>query len=71
MPRSTREWAVRKLRMAADGLDGPMSHLIEVQGPYKEPPQTEDMVSFVANCEEIATALLQMQQLLRGLSRSL
>ncbi len=71
MPRTTREWARRKLEMASNGLDIPMSHLLEVQQPYKEPPQTEEMVAFVSNCEQIMTAILDIQQLIKGLRAQL
>lgn len=36
MPRNTREWAQRKLTMAGEGLDWPLTHLEEVREVYQE-----------------------------------
>lgn len=70
MPKTTREWAKRKLTQAWNNVDTAMAYLLEVQGPYKEPPETDDTRMFCANCEEIMTALLHIQGIIAGLRDS-
>ncbi len=55
MPRSTREWAKRKLTEAVQSLDWAVYHLCEVGQRYdeKHPEISDPILQIVTLCEEL------------------
>lgn len=65
MPRNTREWAQRKLTMADEGMNWPLTHLEEVRGTYEtDHPEIADSILLAQG------AVIEVQKLIKNIKTS-
>jgi len=64
MPRSTREWAKRKLGEAVQSLDWAVYHLCEVGQRYEQqhPEISDPLLDIVTACEELKQYIRKVDQ---------
>jgi hypothetical protein len=64
MPRTTREWAIRKVKFAAGNMEKASTHLDEVGATYAE--QHPEISLQVAKCMEVISSMYDMLVALQG-----